>query len=188
MEQYFADAVPAMRALRSSRALPAIDKLRLELDEVWQHGAMLARDSERRPFRAGAGRVMRPNGRWGSGFIHVDELAVMTPRKGLFAASVYLRMPPTGGELDIYNVHVGSRWEFYRNAATLSCLLQQDAGAQARLRRRLPAPLRIAPAVGDLVIMCVQRPHAVRGFSAGTRVSAQTFITFGEGEPLLLDT
>ena len=60
-----------------------------------------------------------------------------------------------------------------------------------------PLVLDVAP--GDLVLLCAQRPHAVRPFTAAAgadgeadeaaqaRVSVQSFITHEKGKPLVMD-
>ena len=80
-----------------------------------------------------------------------------------------------------------SRWDFYRHAETLSHLAVQGEEGQALLRRRLPRPRLIKVAPRDLVVLCVQRPHAAQGFPMGTRVSVQSFLTFDKGKSLVLD-
>jgi hypothetical protein len=128
------------------------------------------------------------------GFCHVDELAVMSPDRGVFSANVYLRVPPrgAGGHLMIWPCNYGTRWDFYRHADTLSKLLQQDSAAQGELRARLEAaglvPHVLVPEVGELILICAQRPHAVHGFVDGDRVSMQSFITNTGAGGLTLDS
>ena len=112
------------------------------------------------------------------------------------------------GGREIWPLYIRSRWDFYRNAGTLAKLLQQDAAAQRALRDKLRAagaePLVVPVEPGDLVLLCAQRPHAVRPFfgsgdgddgdddaaaggGSGARVSVQSFITHEQGRPLVLD-
>ncbi|CAM9339670.1 unnamed protein product, partial [Laminaria digitata] len=190
---YFDGALPHMRWWREGAAagqpppLGPLDKLRLELDEVWPQGSSLRKNEEGRAFLAGVARVMRGPTNYVDGFMHVDELAPMVESRGTFSANVYLKVPPTGGELAVWPLAIRSRWDFYRHAETLSHLTVQREEGQALLRRRLPRPKIIKVAPGDLVVLCVQRPHAAQGFPIGTRVSVQSFLTFDKGKALVLD-
>ncbi|GBG32076.1 Hypothetical Protein FCC1311_083012 [Hondaea fermentalgiana] len=200
LEAYFGNSVEAMRKWRYHRedgvlAMGPMDKFRLELDEIWTEGCLLSREKggDRQPFQAGVPRIMRPASRydparWTRGFAHVDELAIMSPDRGLFSANIYLRNAPSGGELQIWPVTFASRWDFYRNAPTLSLALLQDAQAQAALRERLPDPVTVKVRPGDLVLICTQRPHGVRGpVVGGPRVSIQGFLQYERGQPLRLE-
>lgn len=127
--------------------------------------------------------------RWADGFAHVDDLAPLSTSGGAFSANCYLRQPAAGGDLELWPLGPRSRWDFYRNAHTLSKLTSIDEGDQRALREALPAPkiLRVRP--GDLVLLCVQRPHAVTGWaSADVRASLQSFLTFrGDAAALTLE-
>lgn len=183
-DEYHASVETATATLRDLCGGPTpLDQLRASLDDLW--GASVRRH-QGRPMHAGLARVMRGPTRWRDGFVHVDELAPLKVMHGVFSANIYLTMPQDGGGLEIWPVGFRSRWDFYRNALTLSALTVQDADAQARLRRKLPAPLTLTPQAGDLVLLSVQRPHAVTGFDAGVRVSLQSFLTV-EPKSLLLE-
>jgi len=194
--EYFNNSLGQIRRWRKGLQMSPIDKLRLEMDEVWDYGCTLARkkDDPSKPYSAGIGRIMRPRTkfdpkRWTRGFAHVDELAVMSKDKGLFSANIYLKNPQCGGELHIWPVTYNSRWGFYRNASTLAWLLSQDPYGQQMLRDKLPTPLSIKIDEGDLVLLCTQRPHGVKGpIVGGPRVSIQTFIQYKIGEPFRLDS
>lgn len=211
-EAYFDGALACMRELRegSGSSLPCttssrdgqsqkptpelpvlgpLDKLRLELDEIFPAGATVAKHpKDGRPFVAGLARVMQGPTQHLEGFIHCDDIHPLSADEGLFSANLYLELPSTGGgELLIYDIEVRSRWEFYTNASTLALLTHPGEAGQDILRSRLPKPKTIKPASGDLILLCAQRPHAVAGFPLGTRVSIQSFISFKKGQSLQLD-
>lgn len=194
-----------------------LDQLRLELDEVWPHGATLARrrDGSARSSSSstttpttqtstctmggGLPRIMMGPTRWAKGFVHVDEMAPLSKSSGLFSANIYLQLPPdkdTGvlstspssslsslmpqPVLEIWPLQITNRWDWYRNAQTLSYLSSQDAEGQVLLRKALGTPIRVSVQPGDLVLISTQRPHCAIGFQTqgAVRVSLQTFLQF----------
>lgn len=143
VDEYFRGAAEEMRERRSKQdggsarepSLWPLDKLRLELDEAWPSGAGLAREphGRRRPFGGGLARVMVGPTRWRKGFIHVDELAPLSPQRGLFSANIYLQLPSsdlpsvatdlasdnstknTPNEvLQLWPLGIRSRWDYYK--------------------------------------------------------------------------
>lgn len=202
MDQYFHAVKQEMNQHRNLENgqpyLWPLDLLRLELDEVWPAGAGLARDEQNRIFSGGLPRVMEGPTRWKKGYIHVDEMGPLNPNNGLFSANIYLQLPDTPeqtepyGEQDIlqiWPVGIRSRWDWYRNALLLSGLSSQDPEDQAHLRHVLGEPTTIRAEPGDLILLCVQRPHAAVGFASGIRVSLQCFLQHkGLKQRLLIDS
>lgn len=193
---YFDDALPTMRRLRAAAGgrLTPVDQLRLELDEVWPHGANVRVDPVyRRKMLAGLGRLMRPDGMVGDetsrtrGIIHTDASPFIDGDAGLFTANVYLRTPSGGGELDVWPVAPARL-----DSMVLGEHLQHSfepkhrERTQRALRSALPEPCTVAVAPGDLVIFNSGRPHAVRGFTEGRRVTVQSFIDYSRAQPLTL--
>jgi hypothetical protein len=190
--RYFSQALPATRRLRAARSeLTPIDKLRLELDELWPHGARIG-SYKGLKMSVGIGRVMTPDGMLPGvasteGMCHVDGFALANRPSGFFSANVYLRVPDSGGELMLWNVGV-TPLRLACNLSLVRRLLDFDAGSQGFIRSKLPPPLAVRPEPGELVIIDSTRPHAVRAFAAGFRVTLQSFIRYGSGKPLELWT
>jgi hypothetical protein len=188
--RYFADALPAMRRLRNvTPELAPMDKLRLELEEVWPCGARLA-SYHGMKMATGVARIMTPDGMLDGiarteGMCHVDGFAFTSGGAGVFSANVYLRVPDAGGELTIWNIGA-TPFAVACNLSLFQRLRDFDADAQASIRAQLPPPLTIRPAAGELVIIDSTRPHAVRGFDRGVRVTLQSFIKYKAGAPLAL--
>mmetsp|Transcript_22535 Transcript_22535/g.28433 ORF Transcript_22535/g.28433 Transcript_22535/m.28433 type:complete len:327 (+) Transcript_22535:44-1024(+) len=175
-----------------------LDQFRLELDEIWSQGATLARDKETgRLMGGGLPRIMLGPTRWKKGFVHADQFSPLSTEKGLFSANIYLQLPSREldvhgadeGELHVWPLDIRTDWEWYSNQEILKGMTVQDAELQVKLRKALGgAPLKVKVCPGDLVLLCVQRPHAAVGFKDGTRVSLQCFIQYhGYDERLLID-
>ena len=149
-------------------------------------GAQLGRDKTDM-LCAGLVRVMRRN--CPGNFVHMDELDVMVSSKGLFSANIYVQTCPSGGELEVFPITIPSSWEYYKHLSTLTLLLTPDEYSQQVAREKLPTPLVITPQVGDLVLLCAQRPHGVKGpLLGGDRYSIQTFLQHEKGKPLRVES
>ena len=94
-------------------------------------------------------------------------------------------------------------FEIIQNAPTLSHLASQDPEGQVILRKTLgnDHKLTVSAAPGDLVLLCVQRPHCAIGFGHDakestdktrklqTRVSLQCFLQYsGKNDRLTIDS
>jgi hypothetical protein len=204
VDDYFAGVLRELQQRRRTESgqpqLWPLDLFRLQLDEAWPSGAGLAREESssehtKRPYSGGLPRVMKGPVRWKRGYIHVDEMGPLNPEQGLFSANIYLQLPEKENTvaqpaIHVWPVGIRSRWDWYRNAVTLSGLSSQEADAQVQLWNKLGEPVSIAVEPGDLVLLCVQRPHAAAGFTtAGTRVSLQCFVQhLGPNQRLLVDS
>ena len=168
-----------------------LDQVRLELDEIWAHGATLARDkASGRVMGGGLPRIMFGPTRWKKGFIHADQYAPLSTANGLFSANIYLQLPKREdkGELHIWPLDIRSDLDWYSNQDLLKGMTVQDASSQVKLRKALGDPFIVSVSPGDLVLFCVQRPHAAVGFQHGTRVSLQAFIQYhGSDKRLFID-
>lgn len=219
LEEYYENVPTEIRQRRrnhdndTAKLLWPLDQLRLELDEVWPHGASLKRNRS-----GGLPRIMMGPTRWKRGFVHVDEMAPLSTQQGLFSANIYLQLPKeTSSEkevpssspepvLEIWPLNVRNRWDWFRNAKTLSNLSAQDAEGQVRLRKALnksgsdnntkgttqsaQLPIRVEVEPGDLVLICAQRPHCAIGFDipGSVRVSLQSFLQYnGDKERLTIE-
>ena len=197
--RYFEAARPAMRALRDAAGgTSPIDRLRLELDELWPTGASVSTANPfGRKMLAGLARCMRPEALLGAtraekedGLIHVDASPFLSPEHGGFTANVYAEVPAVGGELCVWPVSLADPESVADRAMAFLLGNSFDsplmAEVQSTMRKLLPRPCIIKPVPGDLIMFNAGRPHAVRGFTEGLRSSCQTFIEHEDNAPLAL--
>lgn len=171
-----------------------LDQLRLELDDIWQGGAGLARDKiTKKPLGCGLPRIMMGPTRWKKGFVHVDQYSPISLDRGLFSGNIYLKLPDDEGQgckgqLHVWDLNINHMQDWYNNHHILKAMTMQDAEMQMRLRKELGDPIQVFVEPGDCVLLCVQKPHAAVGFTKGLRVSLQCFLQYhGLEERLLID-
>ena len=167
-ERYLANALSQTREQRKrffAPLVPPIDRLRLDLDELWLPGASAGRLGGRLMV-PGTLRFYWPDDRMSP---HVDGVA--PPLGGLcawrrLAANVYLQIAGDGGALEL--------WTRDLSAADLERCRLPDWGLD---REKIgPADCVIDPAAGDLVIFDSGRVHAVTKITSGWRITASCFI------------
>ncbi|TDB62552.1 2OG-Fe(II) oxygenase [Photorhabdus khanii] len=177
-KKYFENALSAIRNVRNFCApmLAPFDKLRLELDEVWSPGASIA-NFEGKKMHVGIARVMkRPE----LSFMvekqpHFDGLQQQSVNLlGQFSVNIYIKMPVNGGELELWDVP----------AIPITELIEDNA--ENDWRGTLPPSILIKPEQGDLIIINTRKPHAIRSFSDGCRISLQSFIGLSLNKHLML--
>lgn len=180
--KYYAEAKKNIDALREQCApnLSPIDKLRLELDEIWPAGASIENLGHGKMF-IGLARCMEEHK---DVLPHEDVLRrddKGSPRSreliAQLALNIYLKVPKEGGELELWNKSCSDE-EFNR-------LRGQSYGIPRHL---LPLPAcRIKPHVGELVLFHSTRLHAVLPGKGGQRLSLSCFLGYrGENQPLSL--
>jgi hypothetical protein len=181
--RYWESACQWIHELRSACSpwLTPIDKLRLELDEIWRAGAAQGSLDGRKMF-VGLARVFEEGA---NADPHQDVLAWDVPGsadaralRGQIAANIYLQMPPTGGLLAIWPVEL-SREEYAASQ------LLDTYGVDAALLRC--DPVRLRPDQGELILFNSRRVHAVEAPVGGPRITWSCFIGIPvNGKPLMM--
>jgi hypothetical protein len=173
---YYELASKGIRRVREKYAphLSPIDKLRLELDELWPHGANVAAFEGRKMF-VGIGRVMRAETSNIAEFQpHFDAVPqALANLQAQYAANIYLVMPEQGGELELWD------------APPLSLDQLENEHVDHDWRSELPSSFLVAPRHGDLIIFNARRPHAIRSFPDGCRVTLQSFLGLTESQSIV---
>lgn len=168
IQKYYNSAVKNIRLIRKiiGDKLSPFDRFRLEMDEIWPDNVGLAHFEGKKMF-AGVPRIMcRPEASEKMAVQpHIDYL----PSKfgtliGQFAVNIYIKVSSSGGELELWDIPP---------------LTKEQAGklkSNKDWRSKLPESMLLKPTLGELIIFNSRRPHAVRQFTNGIRVSLQSFI------------
>lgn len=174
--RYFREASRANQHIRDlfGRELSPLDRLRLELDEVWPAGCHVTKTKGKTNL-AGSIRHMTAETLipgLPEGYCHIDDPNRFDFRR-YFSACIYLKVPSRGGELNVWDVS-------YTPENSVNPLIKlcnrPEPELQRAIRQRLPKPLVVKPAPGDLILFDVGRPHAVSGFARGERICIQSFV------------
>jgi hypothetical protein len=180
-KRYFAQAIPAMRAMRQiwHPFLSPIDQLRLELDEIWPGGANIAVLGGNK-MTAGAARIIN------TGVLpHVDNrgfdaaIPDAPPLDAQLTANLYLQVPLAGGELALWDRRILTAEEEkpFRLASSPYGLDEAKLG---------PPRVVLRPQVGQLIVFDATRVHAVWPSDGGNRVTMCLFIGLGHDDKLYL--
>jgi hypothetical protein len=195
---YFKQVIPTIRKIRNiCNGVSPVDKLRLELDELWTNGCRIGTINPfNRKMFVGLTRLMTPKGLVGNatrlnGLIHIDtSLHTENSEESLFSTNIYVDSPNEGGELCIWNVtrsqEYSAEFDYLNKLLDSAFSKKYREEIQEILQKILPKPIVIKPEKGDLIILNSGRPHAVRGFEEGVRISMQTFISYQKDKVLQL--
>ncbi|MGC5365706.1 2OG-Fe(II) oxygenase [Streptomyces sp. DT24] len=179
-KQYHDAALSSIDDVRSMfhPYLSPVDRVRLQLQELWPSGANLLRLRGRACF-VGAFRVFQPT--TSEFYPHNDAIDQETDAPEIagvlnqLVANIYLQVPKEGGTLQL--------WMREPTAEETKVILEVE-GLE---RDSVEAPVvEIHPEAGDLIIFSPRMLHAVTAGQGEHRVGAAAFIaTKGPEEPLL---
>jgi hypothetical protein len=172
-DAYYKAALPNMMATRKASLpyLAPIDQLCVHLDNAV--GARIARFDGKTMF-VGIGRITKSEAVKLQDQPHFDSVPAKYGIEKQFSANVFLTVPSEGGELEIWN----------HRPLTLEEIDNVDPNSD--MRTIMGDSFLIKPEQGDLIIINPRRPHAVRTYSKGTRISTTCFIGYRSGKPLVL--
>lgn len=173
LDRYYTEAQRLCANIRKTcfPYLSPIDRLRVELEEVWPTGARLE-NVHGQQMMVGITRMFEDSFELPP---HQDVLArdiVDCPSAGLLlaqlSANIYLQEAEFGGELEVWDLKPS-----YAEFLALSCdELHFD-------RSKLPpSAVLYKPCAGDLVLFDSGRVHAVRSSQQGPRVSMSCFVGY----------
>lgn len=191
MNLYFEQAPKADTFIREFffPYLSPIDRVRLDLDTLWPHGAVIGRMYGQK-MRSGFIRNTLVNG---DIVLHQDDLIEETPGamdfqpKVELVNNVYLSVPPAGegGELEIYDCSPNYANQLHELYDPTKESIEALVPASVVKSLALQPSVIVKPEVGDLILFksrCVHRVHKVE---SGSRITSCFHIAYiDESEPL----
>ncbi len=153
--------------------LNPVDHLRLLFDELWPQRVGLACYEGNKTF-AGVPRITFAEDSPSMEKPHYDALpAKFKTLLKQFSVNVYLEIPDTGGELEIWPERPLSADEVYQ------------VDMKSDLRQKLGKSVLLKPLKGEAILFNTRRAHAIRSFPDGCRIGMQSFIGLEQNGELI---
>lgn len=182
LQRYYERAQVSLQTLRQAcfPNLSPLDKLKLELQEIWVFGAHIENIHDQ-TMLAGIGRVFEDDFELPP---HQDIFArdildagvpPVRPFENLtsqLSANIYLQIPKSGGELEV--------WETKPSTFEQEEIRDREYTYEGIIDRNIlpSSTLKIKPEKGELILFDSGRIHAVRPCQGGPRVSMSMFIGY----------
>lgn len=164
-----------------------IDRLRVEIDDIWSYGCNLGRIGETKMF-AGIVREFQENNpgephcdvmAWGFFDHYKDKPNIINQ----LAANVYLKTSESGGEIML--------WDEWPTQTEYNMAYKTDDPASFGLdSKKIGQPkLELKPNLGDLILFNSMRIHSVKKIKTGVRMTWGCLIGYsGTDDPLIIWT
>lgn len=188
------DALILMKEMRRliHPYISPIDRLRVELDEIWSGGCNLAQVGDKKVFAG----IVREHKEDSPGEPHCDVmgwgfLESYKNKPNLInniAANIYLKMSESGGETILWD-----EWPTQHEYKNGEYSIVHDADIPASVSfddNKITKPkLEIKPNQGDLILFNSMRIHVVKKVKMGVRMTWGCFLGYsGINEPLMIWT
>lgn len=181
-KKYHDFAIQRIQNLRSmfKPYLSPIDELRLMLEEIWPHGAVLQTLNGLKCF-VGICRILDPMTVLKPHYDRLDRDYCTDTEKvqhlqGQLSANIYLQVPNKGGELEL--------WMEDQSSKKIQDL-NIDGYFGIAASKMPPPKFSIKPNPGDLIIFNTNLYHGIRSGEGSSRISIGSFIGYtGDQFPL----
>jgi hypothetical protein len=184
LDEYYRVAGPALKEIRRffHPYIAPMDKLRLELQEIWPGGSTLENLHGRLMF-CGLTRLFKAGS---FALPHTDQTHWDVPESRAawslqtqFAANVYLQPALKGGGLELWETKISSKEEYD------SLCIPNSYGLDHK--KIGPSSALLYPQEGELIVFDARRIHAVQTIEEGNRLSSSCFIGYrGLTQPLTI--
>lgn len=180
-EKYYRESRVSLEAIREACGDigSPIDKFRVALQDAWGYGANFEMLNDGQKMFVGLCRMIEANKNilphqdmvwWYDSFSEASQ-QILTQ----LTMNIYLKVPESGGELELWNWGFNDKEEYEQHAA----------GSYGIDKSKLPAPdLKIKPQVGEVILFNPGKLHCI-GTGSEQRFTVSCFVGFhGNKKPL----